>query len=176
MKLRRSTILLLFLFLCGGFAVGQTGPLKRITTKTDKLDFGAGGTVAIIGAGTHDTKHLKQIAKKFPKRLIGLPFRIDYVIKVPRYCDLQLDNGIGDITVTGIEGSLRINSVESNARLDLVGGSVNGVFGKGTVTTTIPERSWRGSGIDLQLASGNLNVYMPVNLSAELDAAILRKG
>jgi len=230
MKLRRSTILLLFLFLCGGFAVGQTGPLKRITTKTDKLDFGAGGTVAIIGApkgsiriepasrneveitaeielqadseadldllstvtsfvlqesvgrtaiisaGTHDTKYLKQTAKKFPKRLIGLPFRIDYVIKVPRYCDLQIDNGIGDITVTGIEGSLRINSVESNARLDLVGGSVNGVFGKGTVTTTIPERSWRGSGIDLQLASGNLNVYMPVNLSAELDAAILRKG
>ena len=29
---------------------GQTGMVKRIISKSDKMDFGAGGTVAIMGA------------------------------------------------------------------------------------------------------------------------------
>jgi hypothetical protein len=219
----------LVLSMCAALATGQ-GTLKRITTKTDRLDFGAGGTVAIVGApngsirvepaarneveitaevevqaaseadltmlegvtgfilqesvgrlaiisvGTNDNKYLKRVAKKFPKRLVGLPFRIDYVIKVPRYCDIQLDNGTGDITVFGIEGNHRINSLESNARIDLVGGTLNATIGKGKVDVTLPDRSWRGGPITIALASGDMNVELPVTLSAELDASVLRTG
>src|SRR4051794_1891615 len=140
-------------------AVCTSAQLSRVVTKTDKLDFGVGGTVAIIGApkgsirveassrneieitaeimlqaltesdlatlehvtsyvldeslgrvaitsvGTHDSKYLKHVAKKFPKNLMGLPFSINYVVKVPHYCDLQIDNGIGDVSVIGIEGN-----------------------------------------------------------------------
>jgi hypothetical protein len=223
-------MLLLVTLSCALFASGQTGTLQRVITKTDKLDFGAGGTIAVIGApkgsirvetsgrneieisaeikleaaseddltalqnvtgfvleeslgrevitsvGTHDRKYLKRVAKKFPKRLIGLPFSIDYVIKVPRYCDLQIDGGTGDITVSGVEGSLRINSLEGNARLELAGGGVNATFGKGNVLIAAPERSWRPSSIDVALASGEMVVVLPVNLSAELDASVLRTG
>ena len=211
-------------------ALGQSGPVKRVITKSDKLDFGAGGTVAILGApkgsirveaasgnqveinaeitieaaneadlstleavtgfildeslgrevitsvGTNDAKYLKQVNKKFPKQLIGLPFKIDYMLKVPRYCDLQIDGGAGDITVSGVEGLLRINALEGNVKLDLVGGGVTATFGKGNVFVKMPDRSWRGDGIDIALASGEMNVFMPVNLSAELDASILRTG
>jgi hypothetical protein len=211
-------------------APAQNANLKRTTVKTDRFDFGAGGTVAIIGApvgsikveaaergevqieatiqleaateadlaklaqvssftldeslgrvsivstGTHDTKFLKSISKKFPKNLIGLPFRIDYVVKVPRYCDLEINGGKGDVSVSGIEGSIKINSLESNSTLNLVGGSVNAVFGTGSVDIVMPDRSWRGSMIDVQLATGTLNVYFPVNLSADLDASVLRTG
>ena len=229
--LKNRIYTLLFVTLaCAALTVGQSGTLKRVVTKTDKLDFGAGGTVAVIGApkgsirveasqhneieitaevtiqaaneddlmtlekitgfvlqedmgrvainsvGTNDKKYLKQVAKKFPKKLIGLPFSIDYVIKVPRYCDLQIDGGSGDITVTGVEGALRINSLEGNARLGLIAGGVNATFGKGDVFVTMPDRSWRGNAIDIALAAGDMEVYMPVNLSAELDATILRTG
>jgi hypothetical protein len=210
------------------FGHGQT--LRRIVTKTDKLDFGAGGTVTITGApngairvepadgnqieitaevhleaatdadlntleavtgfilqeslgsvsintvGANDKKYLKQVNKKFPKALIGLPFSIDYSVKVPRYCDLQIDGGIGDITISGIEGNLRINSLESNTKLDLVGGGVNATFQKGKLLVTMPDRSWRGNAIDIALASGEMEVWMPATLSAELDASILRTG
>jgi hypothetical protein len=40
----------------------------------------------------------------------------------------------------------------------------------------MPDRSWRGNAIDVALATGDMDVYMPVNLSAELDATILRTG
>jgi hypothetical protein len=230
MQTNRIFTLLLIVLSCAFIALGQSGNLKRVVTKTDKLDFGAGGTVAIMGApkgsirvepaagneieidaeisleagseadlallekvtgfildeslgrevitsvGTHDRKYLKQVDKKFPKRLVGLPFSIDYVIKVPRYCDLQIDAGSGDLTVKGIEGALRINSLEGNVRLDLIGGGLTATFGKGNVFVTMPDRSWRGNAIDVALATGDMDVYMPVNLSAELDATILRTG
>jgi len=134
------------------------------------------GRVAVISTGTHDTKFIKSVSKKFPKNLVGLPFRIDYVIKVPRYCDLEINGGKGDISVSGVEGSIKINSLESNAILNLVGGSVNAVFGNGNVNVVMPDRSWRGSTIDVQLAAGTMNVHFPVNLSADLDAAVLRTG
>jgi hypothetical protein len=134
------------------------------------------GRVAIISTGTHDRKFLKQVAKKFPKNLLNLPFRIDYVVRVPRYCDLQIDGGKGDISVTGIDGALKINSLESNATLSLVGGGVNATFGTGTVEVTMPDRSWRGNAIDISLGSGTMNIHVPVNLSAELDATVLRTG
>jgi hypothetical protein len=230
MKTRSVVFLILALSLCADVALAQTLGLKRVTTKTDTLDFGAGGTVSIVGApkgsirvepaarnqieitaeielqaateadlavlasvtgfvlqetisrtsiitvGTHDSKYLKRTVKKFPKKLVGLPFRVDYVIKVPRYCDLQIDNGTGDILVRGIEGAMRINSLESSARLDLVGGGLNATFAKGNVMVTMPDRSWRGGSIDISVASGELDVLLPVNLSAELDASILRAG
>jgi len=226
----RTLILSTAVVLCALSMTVSGQNLKRVTTKTDKLDFGAGGTVAVVGApigsiriepaqgneieinaeitveaaneadlatvakvtgfmtdeslgrvtinsvGTNDSKYLKRIDKKFPKRLIGLPFRIDYLVKVPRYCDLQVNAGKGDLTITGIEGALRINALDTNARLDLIGGTVNATIQKGTVAVKLPDRSWRGSGIDIALATGDMQVYFPVNLSAELDASILRSG
>lgn len=228
----RTAVLSAFLFLSFvGLVSAQTQPLiKRVTYKTDKFDFGAGGTLAVAGApngsirvegwdsneiqidaeieinapteadldllakvtgfvleetlgktgitsiGTHDSKYLKKAAKKFPKELIGLPFRIDYVIKVPRYCDLQIDGGKGDLFVGGIDGTMKINYLDSNAQLNLMGGGIFATFGGGTVDVSVPNRNWRGRFADIQLASGTMNVSLPPSINAEFDAAILRSG
>ncbi len=209
----------------------QTKPLlKRTTYKTENIDFGAGGTVSIMGApngsisiegwskneveisadievqaeteadlallaqintfvldenfghitiqsvGTYDKKYLKSVAKKFPKNLLTMPFRIDYRIKVPGYCDLEINGGHGDLTLSKVEGTIRINALETNARLDLVGGTIQANFGGGTIDVSIPTRGWRGRSADIQLVSGTMNVRLPPNLSAEIDAKVLRNG
>jgi len=212
-------------------AFAQSKPLlKRTTYKTDKFDFGAGGTLAVVGApvgsiriegwknreieisaeievtadneadlaklseitgfsleeglgrtavnsiGTHDKKFIKKLGKKFPKHLIGKPFRIDYVIKVPQYCDLQIDGGRGDLFISGVDGVFRLNYLETNARLDLKGGSVLAIFGKGTVDLSVPSQGWRGRIADVQLATGDMKITLPNGINAELDATILRTG
>lgn len=208
----------------------QSKLLKRTTYKTDTIEFGAGGTLSVIGApngsisvegwqkneieisaeievqaenendlaeiakvvgfmtdtslsqtriisvGTHDRKYLKQVAKKFPKHLLTMPFRIDYKIKVPAYCDLEIDGGNGDLNLSKVEGTMRIKFLETNAKLELTGGTVMASFGKGNVDITIPKSSWRGRSVDVQLISGTMNVLMPPNLNAELDAKVLRSG
>lgn len=230
MPSKRIYIVLLVIASCVFAAAAQSGSVKRVISKSDKFDFGAGGTITLTGApkgsiriegtrqneveidaeitleaaneadlatlqnvtgfvldqstghvtissvGTNDQKYLKQVAKKFPKRLVGLAFSIDYVVKVPRYCDLQIDNGKGDIEVSGIEGVLRVNSLEGNVKLALVSGGLTATFGKGNVFIAMPERGWGGRPIDAALATGEMNVILPVNLSAELDASILRTG
>lgn len=212
-------------------ALAQTKPLiKRTNYKTETVEFGAGGTISIVGApngsmkiegwqknavevtaeveiqaeneadlatltkingfvieedfghtritsvGTHDKDYLKRVAKKLPKNLLMMPFRVDYVIKVPVYSDVNIDGGNGDLTLTNVEGALRINYLESNAKLNLIGGSVLATIGKGAVEIIVPNRSWRGRSVDMQLVSGNLNVQMPLNLNANIDAKVLRVG
>jgi hypothetical protein len=209
----------------------QTKPLlKRTTYKTENIDFGAGGTVSVMGApngsisvegwsknqveisadievqaeteadlallaqintfvldenfghitiqsvGTYDKKYLKSVAKKFPKNLLAMPFRIDYRIKVPSYCDLEINGGHGDLTLSKVEGTMRINVLETNAKLNLIGGTIIATFGSGTVDVSIPTRTWRGRNSDIQLANGTMNVWLPPNLSAEIDAKVLRNG
>jgi hypothetical protein len=229
----QNALLLGFLVAAFSFAAVAQQPkplLKRTTYKTDKFDFGSGGTLSVSGApvgsiriegwknreieisaeievtasteedltklsqittfvleeslgrtgiisvGTHDKQYLKKLGKKFPKELLGLPFRIDYVIKVPQYCDLHVDGGRGDLSISGVEGMFKLNYLDTNAKLDLKGGGVLAVFGKGNVDLTVPSVSWRGRFADVSLASGDMNVHLPSGINAELDATILRTG
>lgn len=219
----------IFLFLAP--ALAQTSQLiKRTTYKTETVEFGAGGTVTVVGApdgsitvegwqknsveitaeievqaaneadlgelakingfiidddfghiritsvGTHDKGYMKRAAKKFAKNLLAMPFKIDYKIKVPVYCDVNIDGGRGDLNLSNVEGMARINYLESNAKLNLIGGTVVATVGKGDVQIVFPNRTWRGRSADIQLASGTMSVQLPVNLSADIDAKVLRVG
>ncbi|MGD9562951.1 MAG: hypothetical protein AB7F88_12875 [Pyrinomonadaceae bacterium] len=134
------------------------------------------GHTSITSVGTHDKRYMKRVAKKFPKELLGLPFRIDYVIKVPRYSDLQIDGGNGDLSISGVDGVIRVNFLESNAKLDLIGGVILATIGTGIVDVTIPARNWRGRTVDIALTMGTMNVHLPPGLNAEVDASVLRTG
>lgn len=130
----------------------------------------------IVSVGTFDKDYMKRVAKKFPKPLLGLPFRIDYKIKVPRYADINITGGVGDFSLAGVDGEIYVKFLESNAKLNLIGGSLQATFGVGTVDVTIPTRSWRGRFADVQLASGTMSIQLPLNFNAEIDAAVLRGG
>lgn len=231
MNIFKGSLVFVLVAIFSATAFAQSGPLlKRTTSKTDRLEFGAGGTLSVTGApvgsiriegwksreieitaeievqanneadlanlsavttfvleeslgrtgiisvGPNDKRYIKQVGKKFAKNLSGLPFRIDYVIKVPQYCDLYIDGGRGDLSISGVEGTMRINFLETNAKLDLIGGTTIAVFGKGSVELTIPRSSWRGRLADISLANGDMNVQLPNGINAELDATILRTG
>jgi len=234
MKNRIIPALLLAFFSLAFFFIStssQTPPsIKRTIYKTDKFDFGPGGTIVVVGApagsvrvegwsenvvqidasieiaadseadldllskvtgfvlqeslgrtvitsvGTHDKTYIKKTVKKFPKHLMGRPFRIDYVVRVPRYSDLQIDGGKGQLFVGGVDGTIRINYLDADAKLELLGGGIFATIGGGSVDVSIPNRSWRGRFADVQLGSGTMNVSLPPSLNADIDATILRSG
>lgn len=134
------------------------------------------GRVSIVTVGTHDKAYLKRVAKKFPKNLTGLPFKVNYSIKVPRYCDLDIDGGNGDLLISNVDGTMKVNFIESKAVFNLVGGSLLATFGVGSVELNVPAKNWRGRFTDVQLASGQLSIFLPTGLNAEVDAEILRTG
>lgn len=228
MRSRLIIVVALVAGLCGTAASQEL--LKRKITKTDRFDFGVGGTVAVMGApvgsirilpsskneieltaeielqalteadldtlaavtgfvtdetvgrtgilslGTHNKLGDKKRWKKFPKHLIGLPFRIDYTIYVPRYCDLEIDGGRGDLSVTGVEGSIRVNFVETNAKVEVISGTSSLIFGGGKADVALGTHGWRNRAADIQMGNGDLTVQLPTTVSAEIDAVILRTG
>ncbi len=204
--------------------------VKRTITKTERFDFGAGGSIVITGApkgsvtvvgsakneieivaeieleagneadlsklaeitgfitdessirtsiitvGNHNKFGLKKLPKNFPKNLLSLPFAINYRVTVPRYSDIEIDGGVGDLTVTGTEGSMRINFLESRANIEIVSGSTEITIGSGSLDVALGVRGWRGRSANLQVGAGSLNVRLPSNMSAEIDALVLKSG
>ncbi len=130
----------------------------------------------IITAGTHDKNYMRRVAKGFPKKLLGLPWKIDYRIRVPLSTDIEIDTGHGPVSVSGVEGALRLSAAQSETKLSLTGGTVNATIGTGKVKLSIPVRSWRGAGAEVRLAAGTLEVEVTPGFSADIDAEILRSG
>jgi hypothetical protein len=132
--------------------------------------------VRIITTGTHDKKFLKRVAKNFPKTLIGVPWKIDYHIKVPAMCSLTIDAGSGPIKLSGVEGSIRINAVESVMDLSMTGSDLSVLIQKGTVNFAIPARAWHGLRAEIKVATGNLSVDLMPGFSGDINAEVLRTG
>jgi len=132
--------------------------------------------IRIITTGTYDKKFLKRVAKDFPKSLIGLPWKVDYRIKVPAMCDVAIDTGNGPIKLSGVEGMIRINALEGVADLSLTGSDASVIIQKGAVNFAIPARAWHGLRAEVKLASGNLNVALMPGFSGDIDAQVLRIG
>lgn len=132
--------------------------------------------LTLVTTGTHDRKFMKRAARDFPKKLLNMPWRIDYRIRVPASTDLEIYAGRGAFNLSGVEGTMRLNGGESTATLTPAGGSVEATFERGAVNLRFAGRSWRGRGASIRVASGDINVELPANVNADIDAAVLRTG
>lgn len=132
--------------------------------------------IRVMTGGTHDRAFMKRTAKNFPKTLIGLPWKIDYHIKVPALTDMEIDVGNGPISLSGVEGALRLNALVGDANLTLTGGLVSVVIQGGNVNLRIPARNWHGLGAEVKVATGKLSVELMPGFSADINAAVLRQG
>jgi hypothetical protein len=228
---RLTWLLLISLTVCCVFASAQSSPqVKKTITKTDRLDFGAGGTIAVTGApigsikivgsakneieivaqievqagseadalklaessgflldesrirasimsvGVHNKFGAKKLPKEARKDLLTSPLRIDYVITVPRYSDLEIDGGRGDVSVSRVEGSIRINSLDGNTVIEGATGNASVSIGSGSLMLAFSPRGWHGRTADVQMANGDVTVRLPSSFNVEIDATVLKAG
>jgi hypothetical protein len=133
--------------------------------------------VRVLTVGLHDRKYAKRAAKGLPKHLPAMPWRIDYRVRVPAACDVEINAGRGALVVSGVEGALRIQAGGGPGSLfALAGGDVEATVATGPVTVRLPARNWRGRGFRLRVAAGELTVELPAGFSGDVDAEVLRAG
>jgi hypothetical protein len=133
--------------------------------------------VRVLTVGVHDRKYVKRVARDLPKGLLAMPWRIDYSLRVPAAVDLEINAGRGALKVSGVEGAVQVNAGGGGgADFTLTGGDVNATLAEGPVTVRIPALSWRGRGLDVRVASGDLTVELPAGFSGDVDAQVLRAG
>lgn len=132
--------------------------------------------LSVLTTGTHDRAYMKKAAKNFPRKLLNLPWKIDYRLRVPVNTDLEVNAGHGALKLSGVEGALRLSATEGDTSLSLTGGTVTTTVAAGSITLNIPARSWRGAGADIRIASGTINVDLQPGFSGDIDAEVLRTG
>jgi hypothetical protein len=132
--------------------------------------------LSVLTTGTHDKAFMRAAAKKFPKTLLGLPWKIDYRIRVPLQTDLEINGGRGPISIAGIEGEIRLSAPESEVNLRLSGGNLSATIAVGKVNLIIPVRSWHGLGAEVRVALGEVTVELPSGFNGDINADILRSG
>lgn len=130
----------------------------------------------LLTTGTHDRAFMRAAAKKFPKTLLGLPWRVDYRIRVPVSTDLEINAGRGAINLAGVDGNIRLSGTESDANLNLSGGTLSATIAAGKLNLNIPVRSWRGVGAEVRLAAGEVTIELPYGFNGDINAEILRSG
>ena len=132
--------------------------------------------IRVLTTGTHDKAFMRLAAKKFPKALLGLPWKIDYRIRVPQSTDLDINAGRGPLTITSVDGNIRLSAAESEAKLQLSSGTLSATIGVGKVNLSIPVRSWRGVGGEVRVAAGEITFELLPGFNCDLNADILRSG
>jgi hypothetical protein len=132
--------------------------------------------IHILTTGMHDKTFMRRTAKDFPKKLLALPWKIDYRLRVPALTDLDINNGRGAFNLTGVEGTISFQAQESDALIRLAGGTLRATLLRGSLRMMVASRSWRGVGASLQLASGDMTLELPAGFSGDIDADILRTG
>ena len=133
--------------------------------------------VTVMTVGLHDRKYARRVAKGLPKTLLTMPWKIDYRVRVPAACDVEVNAGRGALVVTGVEGALRINAGGGPGSLfALSGGDVEATVASGPLTVRPTARGWRGRGLSVRLVSGDLTVEQPAGFNGDVDAEVLRAG
>ena len=135
-----------------------------------------GSHLTLVTTGTHDRKFMKRAAKDFPQKLLTLPWKIDYRIRVPAQIDLDIFAGRGALGINNTDGALSLHAGESTASFILGGGDVVTTVAGGSVLLRVPVNSWRGRGASIRLARGDLTIELPANFNGDVDASVLRAG
>ena len=133
--------------------------------------------VRVLTVGVHDRKYVKRVARDLPKNLLAMPWKIDYRLRVPASVDLEINAGRGALKVSGVEGALQVNAGGGvGASFTLAGGDANITLAEGPAEVRLAARSWRGRGLDVRVARGDLTVELPPGFSGDVNAEVLRAG
>jgi putative adhesin len=139
-----------------------------------------------------------EIVSRFPKRSESIGFwdvlgkkvaalQIHYYLQVPNESNLTLETSNGDVRVRGVGGRLEASTTNGDIRLDDFRGSAtlgttNGEIGLAGISGTAAARTTNGSvvadmrsvppkgKVELTTTNGNVQVYMPPDLKADLEA------
>ncbi len=150
--------------------------LEQLAAVTGFVSEEGTASLTIRTVGTHNKLGDKKFWKKIPKELLAQPFSIDYVLKVPKFLDLNINGGAGELDISGVEGSIRVSFATTKGRIALVGGGLSAQIGEGNLDVVFPARNWRSAMVEVQIAKGNLSAQFPQNLNADVDASALNGG
>jgi len=113
-------------------------------------------------------KERRAVSEGLPSSLRRLPYRIDYTVVVPEYTDLDITVFDGDLSLADVYGGIVFTVQRGRIVLSGIGGTVAGKLATGAARIELTGRSWRGSGLNLQVGVGDIVLSVPRGFAADV--------
>jgi hypothetical protein len=111
-----------------------------------------------------------------PANQEGRGWSVSFEVSVPAQSSLDLHAVNGGISVSGVSGRIDVETTNGGVKLARVGGRVHGTTTNGGVTVELSGTTWDGDGLDVETHNGGVNLLIPDNYSAHLEAGTTNGG
>ena len=101
---------------------------------------------------------------------------VSFEVHVPARTDLDLRAHNGGISVAGVTGTLRMETLNGGIHLDGVNGDVVAETTNGGLHVALDGDTWRGRGLDATTTNGGVRVSVPSGYSAHLETGTVNGG
>ena len=101
---------------------------------------------------------------------------VSYEIFVPSRFSVNLETVNGGVSISDVSGNLEFTTVNGGLSLHRVGGNVRGRTTNGGVSVELAGDRWDGQGLDVTTTNGGVNLRVPRNYSAQLEAQTQNGG
>jgi len=94
-----------------------------------------------------------------------------FEVRVPRNTDLDLTALNGGISVEGVQGEIRAETINGGISINKAAGDVRARTTNGGVSVGLAGGAWDGSGLDVETVNGGISISLPSDYSADLTAS-----
>jgi DUF4097 and DUF4098 domain-containing protein YvlB len=117
-----------------------------------------------------------RIAARGPESRGDKNWSVSFEVFVPHRMDLSAKSVNGGMSLSDVEGQLRLNTVNGGVSLARVAGDVHGRTSNGGVSVDLEGKRWQGAGLDLATTNGGVTIALPADYSADLRVSTTNGG
>ena len=111
-----------------------------------------------------------------PRRSHDENWSVSFEIAVPNALNLKLETQNGGLSVREVHGRLQLETTNGGITVAGVAGEVRGHTTNGGIDVTLDGGGWKGEGLDLETTNGGVQLRVPENFSAHLEAGTTNGG
>ena len=101
---------------------------------------------------------------------------VSFQVLVPRSTNLDLTAHNGGISISGVDGTARFETVNGGVSLKEIAGDFKGHTTNGGVNVVLSGSAWRGNGLDVTTTNGGVRLLLPGNYSAHVETGTVNGG
>ncbi len=117
-----------------------------------------------------------EVKAEGPKTGSGESWSVSYRASVPHNSDLTLKAMNGSISLQDVTGELHLSTLNGSVTLAHVGGSVAARTVNGGIKAQLAGSRWDGEGAELRTTNGAIDLSIPADYNAVLEAATTNGG
>jgi hypothetical protein len=103
-------------------------------------------------------------------------YSVDYHLHVPAHLTAEFHSMNGGIALATLDGTIRFSTTNGGVELNALSGDVQGRTTNGGLEITLAGDRWQGEGLQADTTNGGVDLRVPENYSAHLEAGTVNGG